>query len=261
MGTRSLSLAFVILFAAVALAKPQAQQSQDRVFHFAHVDTAQGFQEIATTIRAVVDIRELFVDVAQRSLAVRGTADQLALTDWLFSQLDTSGNGQPAAQNQNSAANEYRMTGTDDVVRVFYLPPTETTQGVQEIMTLLRTVADFRRIFGCTAQRAVALRGTADQVALSEWLLSQLETPRSGNSTTQEYRVPGSSDDVARVFYLTHTETPRGVQEIAKLIRTTAEIHRVFFYSGSRALAVRGTVDQVAQAERIIQEMDKPGAP
>lgn len=146
----------------------------------------------------------------------------------------------------------------DDIVRVFYLPPTETVQGLQEIITLLRTVADVRRLFGCTAQRAVPLRGTPDQVALSEWLINQLETPHTGDSTTHEYRMPGSSDDVVRVFYLTHTETPRGAQEINILIRSTANVHRTFFYSGSRAIVLRGAVDQVAQAEQIIHEMDKP---
>jgi hypothetical protein len=260
MRITSISRAIVVLLASVVSGQPKAQPSLDQVFHFAHIETTQGFQEIATTIRALVDIRELFVDIAQKSLAVHGTADQIALVEWLFNQLDVPGSGQtPASQNPNSTDHQYRMSGSvEDVVRVFYLPPAETVQGLQEIITLLRTVADVRRIFGCTAQRAVPLRGTADQVALSEWLISQLETPRNGNSPAHEYRMPGSSDDLVRVFYLTHTDTARGVQEINKLIRTSANVHRVFFYSGSRAIALRGTVDQVVRAEQIIQEMDKP---
>ena len=251
---RTTAVGLAIFFASLAFGQPQ-----DRVFHFAHIDTTQGFQEIATTIRALVEIRELSLDIAQRSLTLRGTSDQIALVERLFNQLDSSGSKQLPAQNQNSSANEYRMSGSnEDIVRVFYLPPTETVQGLQEIITLLRTVADVRRIFGCTAQRAVPLRGTPDQVALSEWLINQLETPRNGNSTTQEYRMPGSSDDVVHVLYLTHTETPRGAQEINILIRSTANVHRTFFYSGSRAIALRGAVDQVAQAEQIIHEMDKP---
>ena len=41
-------------------------------------------------------------------------------------------------------------------------------------------------------------------------------------------------------------------------MRTVTEIRRVFTYNAQKALVVRGTVDQVALAEKLIHDLDKP---
>ena len=72
--------------------------------------------------------------------------------------------------------------------------------------------------------RTLALRGTAAQTALAQWLVDELDKSTGGypldqpgqTSVAHEYRVPGNGDDLVRVFYLTHTETPQGVQENAR---------------------------------------------
>jgi hypothetical protein len=230
------------------------------VFHFSHIETLQGFQEMATVMRTVIGIRQLSINAAPRTLAMRGTADQVALAEWLLNEMDKPAGG------SNSGAHEYQVPGSsDDVVRVFYLTQTDTGQGLQEIIITIRTIADIQRIFPCTAPRALALRGTAGQVALAEWLVNALDKPSGGaqqsqSSGTHEYRAPGSSDDVVRVFYLTHTDTVQGLQEIVTTIRTIADIQRIFVCNASRALALRGTAGQVARAERLIVELDKPSA-
>jgi hypothetical protein len=264
MRAKVIELAFTVLFASVASGQAPAQQSVDRVFHFTHVETPQGFQEIATVMRTVGEIRQLSVSMAARALAMRGTADQIAVAAWLFNELDKPSSG--TQESQNSGRHEYRVPGSsDDVVRVFFLTHMDTAQGLQEIVTALRTVAEIQRIFSCNATRALALRGTADQMVQAEWLLNALDRPSGGalesqSLSTREYRGPGSNDDVARVFYVTHSDTAQGLQEIVTTIRTIADIQRIFLCSASRALALRGTADQVARAERLIEEMDKPAA-
>jgi hypothetical protein len=106
------------------------------------------------------------------------------------------------------------------------------------------------------------LRGTAAQIAFAEWLFSELDKPkqavaqRSQGSTTHEFRLPGN-DDVARVFYLTNTDTPQGIQEIASQVRSITEVRRAFICKSQRALAFRGTASQMVLADRLIQERDK----
>ena len=67
-------------------------------------------------------------------------------------------------------------------------------------------------------------------------------------------------DDVVKVFYVHNATSVQEFQEIATAIRTVAEIRRVFTYNAQRAMIVRDTVDKVALAEKLIQDLDKPKA-
>ncbi len=67
-------------------------------------------------------------------------------------------------------------------------------------------------------------------------------------------------DEVVKVFYVTNATSVQEFQEIATAIRTVAEIRRVFTYNAQKAMVVRGTVDQVALAEKLIHDLDKPKA-
>jgi len=174
-----IQLAFTLLFASVVSGQAPAEESVDRVFHFAHVETPQGLQEIVTVLRTVAEIQRIFLCNAPRSVALRGTADQMAVAEWLFNALDKPASGQSLARlGQDSGMHEYRVLGnSDDVVRVFYLTHTDTVQGLQEIATTIRTIADIQRIFVCNASRALALRGTVDQVARSTRLIEEMDKP------------------------------------------------------------------------------------
>jgi hypothetical protein len=68
----------------------------------------------------------------------------------------------------------------------------------------------------------------------------------------------GTAEDVVRVFYLPHSGTVQHFQEIATFVRSTTQIRRAFTYNAPRALTLRGTADQIAQANQLIQERDKP---
>jgi hypothetical protein len=108
------------------------------------------------------------------------------------------------------------------------------------------------------------LRGTAGQIALAEWLINELDQPipealaqQSPNPAAHEDRPSGTGDDVARVFYLTHAQTAQRLQEIATQVRSMTEVRRLFTYNAPRALALRGTADQIALADRLIRERDR----
>jgi hypothetical protein len=219
------------------------------LFYLTHTTTVQDFQEIANLVRTASQIRNAFTYNTARALALRGTGDQLALADWITNELN-----QPAQQIRSSAPHEYAMPGSEgDVVRIFYLPNVKTIQDFQEIATLVRTAATIRSAFTYNTPRALALRGTRDQIALAGWLINELNT-----NGQDEYRVPNASDDVVRVFYLPHTATVQDFQGIANTIRTATEIRTAFTYNAQRALALRGTVSQLALAERLVKDLDQP---
>lgn len=255
MRTKAIGFAMAVLFAFGASGQRTTQQSQNQVFYFAHTETALNEQEIASAVRSITDIQASF-DAAQRALAVRGTPDQIALAEWLFSELD-----QPAQQPpENSTANEYRLPGNGEVVvRVFYCANVATPQDLQEIATVIRSITGTRRLFTYNAQRALVLRGTDDQIAVAEWLFNELDKPAgpAHQHFTDEYRSPTAGDDVTRVFCFAHAETPRDFQEVATLIRAIGEIPRVFTYNALRAVAVRGTAGQIAMANWLFNELDQ----
>jgi general secretion pathway protein D len=67
----------------------------------------------------------------------------------------------------------------DEVMKVFYLSNATSVQEIQEIATAIRTVADIRRVFPINAQKALIVRATTDQMALTEKMLHDLDKPKS----------------------------------------------------------------------------------
>ncbi|MEN6605055.1 MAG: cohesin domain-containing protein [Bryobacteraceae bacterium] len=63
-----------------------------------------------------------------------------------------------------------------------------------------------------------------------------------------------------KVFYLTNITAAQDLNEIAAAVRGVTDIRRLYTCAAQNAIIVRGTVDQVALAEKLIQDMDKPKA-
>ncbi len=63
---------------------------------------------------------------------------------------------------------------------------------------------------------------------------------------------------VAKTFYLTNLNLTQELQEVMNVIRTVAEVTRVVVYNSQNAIIVRGEADQVALAEKLIRDLDKP---
>jgi general secretion pathway protein D len=67
----------------------------------------------------------------------------------------------------------------EHVARVFYLQNLTSAQELQEVMTAMRSVTDVRKVMPINSQSAIVVRGTADQVALAEKVLLDLDRPKS----------------------------------------------------------------------------------
>ncbi|MEO8027299.1 MAG: cohesin domain-containing protein [Bryobacteraceae bacterium] len=65
-------------------------------------------------------------------------------------------------------------------------------------------------------------------------------------------------DEVVRVFFVTNATSVQEFQEVATAIRSVIEVRRVFTYNAQKALVIRGTRDQIALAEKMIADLDRP---
>src|SRR5882672_717319 len=114
--------------------------------------------------------------------------------------------------------------------RVLHLTLIQSDQQLQEIATDIRGITEIPQVSVDTAHRALTLHGTAAQIAVAEWLLNQWDTAAPAqppeSAAAHEYRM--SSDDIVRVFHLAHAPTPQSLQEVATIVRSTAEIRRLF---------------------------------
>jgi len=264
---RTLAGLVTIAFSAgFASGQTSAPPTSDRVFHFTHTEGANNFQQVATLLRTITDMKQASVDEAQKTVTVNGTGAQLDLAEWLFTEMD---NAQvPAPNNANSASLAYRMQDKqgEDAIRVFYLSNTATVPMFQEAATAIRTVADLRRAFTYNSTRAMVIRGTGEQIALAAWLVGQLGLSVPQASAAPEYHLPGNGtglsgadpETVVRVLRASQAGTVQDFQELATAIRTITDMRRVFTYNSSRAMLVRGTGEQIGLAVWTLQQLDKP---
>ena len=132
------------------------------------------------------------------------------------------GNGQPPQ--------EYRVPGSDSaLVHVYFLANVIGPRDLQEVTNATRSITDIQRAFPYAPLQALALRGTADQIAAADWMLGELNQAGPGQ-TTPEFPLPLAAPrkEVAKIFYVKNTLTPQGVQEMVNMTRSTADIQRFF---------------------------------
>ena len=241
--------------------RPDGPDNIVRLYNIDHGQSVLDFQEFVTGLRTVLEIRRVFTYNAPRVIVARGTADQMAIADLLVAELGkrTSGPG------PHEVSAEYRLPASpspgpnENITRVFYAANSATVQDFQELATLIRAVVDVRRVYTYNAQRAVVVRGTADQLAFARWLFDEIDQPATARTSLEsplyKYQIAGDNDDSARVFYLVHTSN-QSLQETAKAVRAATKIPRVYVVNAPRALALRGTGEQLALAERMIKQLD-----
>jgi hypothetical protein len=186
-----MTIRFLPAAALLALIAPWTvlgQTGTTQVFRFLPTCTRQQTEEIAIAISTItgMTVRD---DFAKGVLSVQGTPDQIKLGAWLFMGLNKS-----APVTADAAVHEYRLAdGTDNVVRLFFLDRGQTVQELREFVTMLRSIADLPQAFTSNAIKAVALRGTSDQMALADRLVNELAqtkpAPRQ-HSASPEYYCP-----------------------------------------------------------------------
>jgi type II secretory pathway component GspD/PulD (secretin) len=232
-----------------------------RTLYLSHPGTRTTFQEIINAVRTIPEITKVFPYVAQNAIVMRGTDSRIAMAEWLFHQLDLPAGIQPV---QDPAAHRYVLSRADlpvhdnqNVMQVFFLAHPWTFESMQQIVNTVRTIPELTKVFPCAATGTVAVRAPAATLALAAWLFNQLDqAPRISILSPQEFRMSGGANDVTQVFYLAPATTTEGLQSIVTAVRTTAS--RAMPEATLKALTIRGTAAQIAAADLLIKQMDKP---
>jgi general secretion pathway protein D len=63
--------------------------------------------------------------------------------------------------------------------------------------------------------------------------------------------------NVIRTFYLTNLSQPNELQDLVNILRTLLDTQRLQQFPSQQAIVVRGTPDQIAMAEKLINDLDK----
>jgi type II secretory pathway component GspD/PulD (secretin) len=187
---------------------------------------------------------------------VTGTPDELAMSGWIIRNLD-----QPSP-----APDPFLVAGkSDDGIRIFHVARAAATspQAMQELLTVIRTVADIQKVFYYTDHADLVVRGPAADLGLAEFLISSLDqTPdpqRTAMTMSPEYQYnSGRGTDTVRVFYLAHSAQPQQTQEILTTLRTVLQVQKIFNFTAMEALVLRATPETVTAAEWMIRSLDLP---
>lgn len=220
-----------------------------RVIYLGYASTVQDQQEVATAIRTIAEIRPVWVYSPQKAMVLRGTAEQLAMADWVSSAFDRHKKG------DRGEPGEFRMTaGGENVMRVLWVSAAPGVREFQSLATLMRSAAAIRRVFTYNDQKAIVIRGTADQVDLAAWLTAELDQPAHATSPRI---IPYLKENVLRVYYLNPKTVGPGtpdaeMSKIASEVRASIGIPMVMPYTPTFAITVRGSEEQLAAAEKML---------
>jgi hypothetical protein len=177
---------------------------QMRVFRMAHPASPQAYQEEVNAIRTIPEITKVFPSSRLRQIVVRGDETQIAMAEWLFRRLDQpiAPQGQTRAEQQLHAES-LTSPRSGSELRILYFANASSPQARQEIVNAIRTVPELTKVFPVNEQSAVAVRGTADRIALAEWLFALLDrsAPESTAKTSAVYDF-GVSPSAVRIFFL-----------------------------------------------------------
>jgi hypothetical protein len=143
--------------------------------------------------------------------------------------------------------------------RVFQLAQTDTPQNVQEITNVVRAMTEAPAAVN-QATKSLSVHGTSAQIALAGWLVSELDQPAAAGpvQSTHPYTNGRGQDGVVRVFSLAYVQTLAELQELINLVRSMSDMQRVFPYNSLKLLVARGSADQIALADWLVQQLDHP---
>jgi hypothetical protein len=161
-------------------------------------------------------------------------------------------------------AHEYKAPGSEDrILKVVYLKHSRQLADLNEMVTTIRTVADIQRIFTRSSPPGIAFYSNTAHVRTAEWLLQQLDVEPDAplRAASHSFAVPFAAYETARVFFLNRTDASAALNEVARAIRSEVDSPRMFVCTRAVAVAIRGTPETIAAAERAVKEHDAPSAP
>ena len=147
-----------------------------KIFYLAHINAPQSVQELVNGVRSIADLQRVVAVSGIGAVIARGSSDQVALAEWLVRDADQppSAGGRPVVEYDfpDSLIPAERRT---PAVRTYHPARIATPLEFQEAVHTIRSIAEVQRVVVLTAPRAIVVRRAPEQVALSDWLVRELD--------------------------------------------------------------------------------------
>jgi hypothetical protein len=187
---------------------------------------------------------------------MRGPVEPLTAGEWLVTQLA------PGIRATDSGPREFRLGSTlpDPVLRVFPASFAKTPQQLAEAATIVRSITGIRRVFTQNQGPNIALRGTAEQMRVADWLMQRFANKPPSRMVAFEGTVPEATLKPAQatadrlVLHYLNVPDSGTLNKIALEVRKEGQLPYVFLYSPHNAIAIRGNAMQLATADRLLKE-------
>ncbi len=144
--------------------------------------------------------------------------------------------------------------------RTFSFDPAWTKQQMFEFTTAVRAISDIRTLFANTENHTLSLTASSPQIAFVEWFFKALADHASSGQGAVSNALNYAStegDIAARLVFLVEVKEGAPLNNVAVQVRQATEIRRLFSLNGPRAIIVRGTDEQMKQADQLIRQLDK----
>jgi hypothetical protein len=136
-----------------------------RVFYFKNTLGLQERNEMATTIRSLIEIPFLYTSQAAGAMVVRGSRGHADAAQWAFESLDAKGAG---------GTDHYRLPGGgDDTLRLFTMPNKGTVGEFYKLANQVRTELRAVRFYAYSPRRIIAIRGTEELMGRAAQVLAK----------------------------------------------------------------------------------------
>jgi len=240
-----------LIVLTLAVSTAALAQNTQRVYTFSSVSAPSSFAEVGNIFRTIADMKDITVNVQAKTVTAGGTASQIAILDWLAPRLDAT----------SAAPGIYQVPGTaDDVVQIVNASAAKNPAALQELVNIARTAADLNRVFPFNSSMAIVVRGSSDRAKMTEWAVQQLLSPPS--ASVAEYML---ADDLSRlpskrvhIYFLRKATAPIQIQEFVNVVRTAADLNRIFPFQQNPALVARGNDSQIELADWLVRSLDVP---
>jgi len=109
--------------------------------------------------------------------------------------------------------------------------------------------------------RGLSFEQALDYVAMvskSFWFALSPDTIFIANDD-QPHRL-NYEEQITRAFYLTNSQNPQEVSDIAATVQKTTDLRKLFVHPAQGVIVARGDADRISLAEKIVADLDKPKA-
>ncbi len=231
----------------------------DRTLIIRNAKSIQSQQELATLLRATLEIVSAKVDPDRHTLTISGSESQIIAAEWLLAEID-----RPAATpgDKPHASSVYRTDGMDgNEIRVLFTQGGRSVQELSETAVVIRSIVEIPRLFIYNQVGGIVVRGTPEQLEAAEWVWRALETDKPVAGTEEFHtKLPGGQP-VLRAYRMPMEWSGQELNEASTMIRSLLELRRLFVYNRTRTIIARGEQASITAMNWLAVETMRPASP